>query len=182
MTQQMIQKTFKISYFLLTALIACLASVSSQADTTLQDAQAAQAQGLTRFYQNIIQNPNAADSEKSASFNTEVGPANAQLNQVMIQNANLRDSSIFNKVYLPNGARIEPSQYDPNEDLTALMARYPASKNTGFNLSAHGSGDHGGAGMGGYGNGPTPRAEEPALDGSKIPKEIDFAPTTKHNY
>jgi hypothetical protein len=156
----------------LLVLISFLASLPAFAeDAALQAVQSEQAQGLTRFYQNMLQNPTASASERQSSFNTETGSANLKFTQLAHERQSQNDNQIYNKVILPNGSRIDPSKFDPNVDIGVLMARYPASEKFGATReSAQNTAEE-----------PTVSApvQEIGLDGSKVPKEIEFIPRSK---
>jgi hypothetical protein len=156
-------------FVLLVSIIACASAFAE--DAALQAIQSEQAQGLTRFYQNMLQNPTASASERQTRFNTETGSANLKFTQLANERQSQNDNQIYNKVILPNGSRINPSQFDPNVDINVLMARYPASEK--FGPPSDSAKNTAEAPTGGA------QVQEIGLDGSKVPKEIEFIPRSK---
>ncbi|MDR3608434.1 MAG: hypothetical protein P4M08_13780 [Oligoflexia bacterium] len=175
----------KSSIFLLTALSAafgCMELAGGFAyadDSALQAIQSEQAQGLTRFYQNMLANPGTSASQRHANLNAELSDSNTKFSQLATQRQEQNDSLIFNQVFLPDGSRMNASQYDPNAPVETYLKRSPARAGGTSSLSQNDGGPSFPMAFGGSGSDSSHANVRPdyVLDGSKVPKEIDFAPS-----
>jgi hypothetical protein len=163
----------------LLALTVAFPEKSTRADDeALQAIQAEQAQALSRYYQKLVNNKGTSASQ---SLNAEVGPSMTKFSQLADDRQKQNDNLIFNRVFLSDGTNVEASKFnaDPNQYLKAAADAAhlkPGATTAGLTASRDPSSiSNEGSSISGDGTHGKLRPEY-TLDGSKIPKEIQFAP------
>jgi hypothetical protein len=183
MTPCPLQKTpSKWPYQLWVILIISLASgpslirTASADDPALLAIQAEQAQALTRYYQNIAKNPGAS---AVTSFNTELGPSMTKFSQLASDRQKQNDDMITNRVFLSDGTSVDATLFNASPDKYLKAAEENVKNKSSPGGAATASGGSTATAIPDSGDPHAKLRPEYTLDGTRVPKEIDFSPSVR---